>query len=39
MMINNMAYEKILDVLHLTHVFEENLNDIKRANNSSIKKI
>ena len=24
--IHNMAYEKILDVLHLTHVFEENLN-------------
>ena len=25
--IHNMAYEKILDVLHLTHVFEENLNE------------
>mgnify|MGYP001598600355 FL=1 len=24
--IHNMAYEKILDVLHLTHVFEENMN-------------
>mgnify|MGYP000748151086 FL=1 len=25
--IHNMAYEKLLDVLHLTHVFEENLNE------------
>jgi len=25
--IHNMAYEKILDVLHMTHVFEENLNE------------
>ena len=24
--IHNLAYEKILEVLHLTHVFEENLN-------------
>lgn len=24
--IHNLAYEKLLDVLHLTHVFEENLN-------------
>ena len=25
--IHNLAYEKILEVLHLTHVFEENLNE------------
>mgnify|MGYP006138226933 FL=1 len=25
--IHNMAYEKILDVLHMTHVFEENMNE------------
>jgi len=25
--IHNLAYEKLLDVLHLTHVFEENLNE------------
>lgn len=25
--IHNMAYERLLDVLHLTHVFEENLNE------------
>lgn len=25
--IHNKAYEKLLDVLHLTHVFEENLNE------------
>lgn len=25
--IHNMAYEKLLDVLHLTHVFEENMNE------------
>jgi len=25
--IHNMAYEKLLDVLHMTHVFEENLNE------------
>ena len=25
--IHNMAYEKLLDVLHLTHVFEQNLNE------------
>jgi len=25
--IHNMAYEKLLDVLHLTNVFEENLNE------------
>jgi len=25
--IHNMAYEKILDVLHMTHIFEENLNE------------
>jgi len=25
--IHNMAYEKILDVLHMNHVFEENMNE------------
>ena len=25
--IHNLAYEKLLDVLHLSHVFEENLNE------------
>lgn len=25
--IHNLAYEKLLDVLHLTHVFEQNLNE------------
>jgi len=25
--IHNLAYEKLLDVLHMTHVFEENLNE------------
>ena len=25
--IHNLAYEKLLDVLHLTHVFEENMNE------------
>ena len=25
--IHNLAYEKLLDVLHLTHIFEENLNE------------
>lgn len=25
--IHNMAYEKLLEVLHLTHVFEDNLNE------------
>jgi ribonucleoside-diphosphate reductase beta chain len=25
--IHNMAYEKLLDVLHLTHVFEDNMNE------------
>lgn len=25
--IHNLAYEKLLDVLHLTHVFEKNLNE------------
>jgi len=25
--IHNLAYEKILDVLHMTHIFEENLNE------------
>ncbi len=25
--IHNMAYEKLLDVLHMTHVFEQNLNE------------
>lgn len=25
--IHNLAYEKLLDVLHLTHIFEENMNE------------
>lgn len=25
--IHNLAYEKLLDVLHMTHIFEENLNE------------